>query len=132
MWYKSDRQKWIGGLILILIVYTLFYTLFADRSYTYLIPRKIRHVIKFGTTIGVYLLGTYHLGKLKDQWMSHLWHFIHISLLVIISAIGIYDWIFGEVSYAMKDFTVSLQEFLISPVLYVGMGLINQKLKSSG
>lgn len=132
MWYKSDRQKWIAGLILILIVYTLFYTLFADRSYTYLIPRKIRHIIKFGTTIAVYLMGTYHLGKLKDQWMSSLWHFIHISLLIIITSIGIYDWIFGEVSYAVKDFTASLQEFLISPVLYVGMGLINQKLKSSG
>ena len=129
--YKTDRHKWIGGLVIILIIYTLFYNFFAVRAYTYEIPRKLRHVIKFGTTIAVYFVGTYHLGKLKDQWMAHLWHFIHISLLMIITGIGIFDWTFGMVSYKTKELAASMQEFLISPVLYVGMGLINQKLKSS-
>ncbi|MBM3440405.1 MAG: hypothetical protein FJX94_06040 [Bacteroidetes bacterium] len=129
--YKTDRHKWIGGLVIILIIYTLFYNFFADRAYTYEIPRKLRHVIKFGTTIAVYFVGTYHLGKLKDQWMAHLWHFIHISLLMIITGIGIFDWTFGMVSYKTKELAASMQEFLISPVLYVGIGLINQKLKSS-
>jgi len=129
--YKTDRHKWISGLVIILIIYTLFYNFFADRAYTYEIPRNLRHIIKFGTTIAVYFVGTYHLGKLKDQWMSHLWHFIHVSLLVIITSIGIFDWTFGMVSYKTKELAASMQEFLISPVLYVGMGLINQKLKSS-
>jgi hypothetical protein len=125
--YRSERARWIGGLVVILVIYTLYYLLFADTDVTW-IPRKIRHVIKFATTVAVYLVGTYHLGELKDRWMSNLWHFIHISLLGIITLVGIYDWTFGMVSPQVKDMTVTMQEFLISPVLYVGMGIINNRM----
>lgn len=128
MLYKSERGKWIGGLILILLIYSLFYLLFADRYYTYSIPRKVRHLIKFSTTITVYLVGTFHLGQIKSKWMLQLWHFIHISLLLTITSIGIYDWTIGMVSYKTKEIAASMQEFLISPVLYFAMGLINNKL----
>jgi len=128
MLYKSERGKWIGGLILILLIYSLFYLLFADRYYTYSIPRKIRHLIKFSTTITVYLVGTFHLGQIKSKWMLQLWHFIHVSLLLTITSIGIYDWTIGMVSYKTKEIAASMQEFLISPVLYFAMGLINNKL----
>lgn len=130
MIYKNDRAKWIGGLLCVILLYSLFYVLFADRAYTYNIPRKIRHVIKFGTTVAVYLVGTYHLGQLKDKWMSTLWHFIHISLLFTITAIGAYDWIFGMVNLKTKEMAASMQEFLISPVLYFAMGLVNQRYKA--
>ncbi|MBM3431835.1 MAG: hypothetical protein FJX92_02370 [Bacteroidetes bacterium] len=130
MIYKNDRAKWIGGLLCVILLYSLFYVLFADRAYTYNIPRKIRHVIKFGTTVAVYLVGTYHLGQLKDKWMSTLWHFIHISLLCTITAIGIIDWTFGMVNIKTKEIAASMQEFLISPVLYFAMGLVNQRYKS--
>jgi len=128
MLYKSERGKWIGGLILIVLIYSLFYLLFADRYYTYSIPRKVRHLIKFSTTIIVYLVGTFHLGQIKSKWMLQLWHFIHISLLLTITSIGIYDWTIGMVSYKTKEIAASMQEFLISPVLYFAMGLINNKL----
>jgi len=130
MIYKNDRAKWIGGLLCVILLYSLFYVLFADRAYTLTIPRKIRHVIKFGTTVAVYLVGTYHLGQLKDKWMSTLWHFIHISLLFTITAIGAYDWIFGMVNLKTKEMAASMQEFLISPVLYFAMGLVNQRYKA--
>ncbi len=130
MIYKNDRAKWIGGLLCVILLYSLFYVLFADRAYTYNIPRKIRHVIKFGTTVAVYLVGTWHLGQLKDKWMSTLWHFIHISLLCTITAIGAYDWIFGMVNLKTKEMAASMQEFLISPVLYFAMGLVNQRYKA--
>jgi hypothetical protein len=77
----------------------------------------------------VYGIGSFHLGKIKQQWMVSLWHLIHISLLVTISCIGLYDWIFGMVSQPTKDFAQSMQEFLISPILYVGMGLLNRQFK---
>jgi len=128
MLYQSEKNKWITGLVLILVVYSLFYVFFADRADTYLIPRKTRHIIKFVTTITVYLVGTFHLGKLKDKWMSDLWHRIHISLLIIITVIGLYDWTFGMVSIKTKEIAASMQEFLISPVLYFAMGLINKKM----
>jgi hypothetical protein len=106
----------------------MFYILFADKPDTLLIPRKWRHVIKFITTFTVYLVGTYHLGKYKNSWMLYLWHFVHITLLSTITSIGIYDWIFGMVRYQVKEIAASMQEFLISPMLYIAMGILNQRL----
>ena len=128
--YSSERARWIGGLMVILMIYTLFYVYFVDSDVLW-IPRKVRHVIKFATTIAVYLVGTFHLGELKDKWMSYLWHFIHISLLGFITLVGLYDWTFGMVSEWVKDLTWSMQEFLISPVLYVGMGILNNRLNKA-
>jgi hypothetical protein len=129
--YQSSRQRWIGGLILIVIIYSLFYLLFAERSYFLDIPRKLRHVIKFASTILVYFVGTKHLGKLEDRWMNYLWHLIHISLLFCITSIGVYSWIFGMPGIQIIKLAKSFQEFLISPVLYVGMGILNRKVHSS-
>jgi hypothetical protein len=129
--YKSEKAKWIIGLVLILIIYTLFYLLFQENKDIALIPRKIRHLIKFITTISVYLLGTLHLGKIKDKWMASVWHFIHLSLLAVLISIGAYDWIFGMVSINIKHFSATIQEFLISPVLYVGMGIMNKCFNQS-
>ena len=125
--YSSQRARWIGGLALIMVIYTAYYVYFVDSDVTW-IPRKVRHVIKFSTTIAVYFVGTFHLGRLADRWMSHLWHFIHISLLGIITCVGLYDWAFGMVSEQLKEMTATMQEFLISPVLYVGMGIVNKRM----
>jgi hypothetical protein len=42
--------------------------------------------------------------------------------------IGLYDWTYGMVSIKTKEIAASMQEFLISPVLYFAMGLINKKM----
>lgn len=127
--YQKERSRWLIGLILILIIYAVFYLFFVESENSYFIPRRVRHLIKFFTTFLVYFVGTMHLGPLKDKWMSQIWHFIHISLLAVLVLIGTYDFLFGMVSKNVKDFTVTIQEFLISPVLYVGMGIINKRLK---
>lgn len=127
--YNSPRSRWIGGLAIILVIYTLFYLFFVEKEVIW-IPRKIRHVIKFSATIAVYFVGTAHLGKLQDRWMSHLWHVIHVTLLGFITLVGLYDWTFGMVSQQIKDMTWTMQEFLISPVLYVGMGILNNRLNA--
>ena len=126
---SKERNKYLQGFFCILLIYSAYYLLFADRADTVLIPRKWRHVIKFLSTFTVYLIGTYHLGKQREKWMQHLWHLIHISLLGTISAIGIYDWVFGMVSYSVKEIAASIQEFLISPMLYIAMGIINRRLE---
>jgi hypothetical protein len=60
--------------------------------------------------------------------MAQVWHFIHISLLIIITSIGLYDWAFGMVGTKTKEMAATMQEFLISPVLYVAMGILNKRL----
>lgn len=127
--FKWIDSKWVIGLFIILAIYTLYYLFFIESHTTILIPRKLRHVIKFSTTISVYLIGSYHLGRIQPPWMSYLWHFVHLTLLFLLVSIGLYDWFLGMVSQEVKDFTSSIQEFLISPVLYVGMGILNKRLK---
>lgn len=128
MKYKKPIYRWLAGLLLILVVYSIFYLFFVENPNIEDVPRKIRHVIKFVTTITVYFIGTTHLGELEAKWMSILWHFIHISLLFTITTIGLYDWAFGMVDLKTKELAASMQEILISPVLYVGMLIANNKL----
>lgn len=129
--YQSDKTRFISGLIVIIIIYSCYYIYFAENNALAFLPRKTRHIIKFLTTISVYFVGTFHLGRLKDSWMSVLWHLIHISGLCIIALIGLYDWFIMEVSLNAKQLVSGIQEILISPVLYVAMGLLNKSLNKS-
>lgn len=126
--YKSDKIRFIAGVIFIVIIYSCYYIFFAENNDVAFIPRKVKHVISLLTTIAVYFVGTFHLGKLKDAWMSTLWHIIHITGLSIITSIGMYDWLILEVTLGTKIFARNIQEILISPVLYVAMGLLNKSL----
>ncbi|WP_248723000.1 hypothetical protein [Seonamhaeicola sp. ML3] len=128
--YKSDRVRFISGLILIIIFYSTYYIYVEENEHIKTLSRFLEYFIKFLFTVAIYLIGYYHLGKLKDEWMSYLWHFIHISGLCIISAIGLYDYLIADISLGTLLFAGSVQEFLISPVLYVGMGLLNRSLNN--
>jgi len=130
--YKSDRVRFIIGLIIIFIVYSCYYIFIAEHKNTALIPRKLRHLISLLFTVAVYFVGTFHLGKLKVTWMASLWHIVHISGLCIITCIGIYDWVFleGKTILNLSRFARTIQELLISPVLYVAMGLLNRALNN--
>ncbi|MGB5419148.1 hypothetical protein [Algibacter sp.] len=126
--YKTDKVRFISGLIIIIIIYSWYFLYFVENKQTANIPRKIRHIITLLITITVYFVGTYHLGKLKDTWMATIWHIVHISGLFIITSIGLFDWFIGG-SLMLSRFAKTIQEILISPVLYVAMGLLNRSLK---
>ncbi|MHA8081431.1 hypothetical protein VR610_09760 [Aquirufa regiilacus] len=127
---KYLRNNWLVGLILICLIYTLFYIYVQEnKAIKIFVPRKIRHIIKFGTTFSVYLIGTYFLAKLKEKWMQQLWHFIHLGLLGILIIFGLYDWIVNPIPKSVREISMVFQEFLISPVLYVAMSLLNAKIE---
>lgn len=126
--YKSDKIRFVIGLILIVLIYSAYYLYFID-NVNLVISRRARHIATFATTIIIYFVGTLHLGKLSDSWMSSIWHLVHISGLCILTLLGLYDWFISEISLSLRSFAQSIQETLISPVLYVGMGLLNNSLK---
>ena len=128
--YRSDRMRFISGLLFIILIYSWYYLYFMNTEGSWMLYSKLAfHLIRFGTTIAVYFVGTFHLGKLKDSWMSSLWHLVHISGLIIITSMGLFDWFIFEISRNLKEFAHTIQEILISPVLYVAMGLLNKSLK---
>jgi len=121
------KKFWIG-LIIILVVYTLFYLFFKDASYVALIPRKIRHIIKFVVLIAIYLVGVWHLALDKITWMKTLWHLIHISGIVFLVFLGAYDWLIHPMPQFMREVMDAVNEFLIGPTLFVGMALLQKFL----
>lgn len=126
--YKSDKVRFIFGLIFIILIYSCYYIFFAENKDTHLIPKIIQHIIRLTTTIIVYFVGTFHLGKLKDTWLSSIWHLVHISGLAIIGVIGLYNLLIADLTINTKLIALNVQEILISPMLYLAMGLINNSL----
>ncbi len=130
--YKSDKVRFIFGVIFIVIIYSWYYLFFITEDLSWmLLPKLVFHLIRFATTIVVYFIGTIHLGKLKDSWMASIWHLVHISGLIIITSLGLFDWFIFDIGRPVKNFAHTIQEILISPVLYVGMGLLNNSLNKT-
>lgn len=119
------RKFWIG-LIIILIIYTTYHFLFVETSYVHEhCPRKIRHLIKLVILVSVYTIGLNHLEYNGILWMKIIWHITHIVGIFLLSAMGLYDWLFYPLTLPTKLILISINEFLIAPTLYVGMGILN-------
>lgn len=121
------RGFWTG-LIILFLIYTLFYLFFLEASYFSDIPRRIRHFIKFSILILVYITGSYHLRLNQIRWMFLIWHFIHISGIGLITLFGLFDLLVSPTPIYIRFFLDSINEFLISPVLFVGMGILSNRL----
>ena len=118
------KKFWMG----LVIIYTLFSLFFKEASYYELIPRKLRHVIKFIVLITIYLVGVWHLNLDKITWMKTLWHLIHLSGIVFLVLLGAYDWLIQPMPIFMRELMDAVNEFLIAPTLFVVMGLLQKYL----
>ena len=116
------------GLLAITLIYILYNLFLVDVDYYQSIPRKIRHINKFGSILLVYGIGTWTLKKNTIGWMMLIWHFVYAVTAIALILIGLYDWRFGISSIQLRNIASSLHEFLISPILFVGMGILNSRL----
>jgi hypothetical protein len=121
------RKFWIG-LIIILIIYTAYNLFFWETNIANDIPRKITRVIKFAVLVIVYLIGVKHLSLDRITWMKTVWHIIHLTGIFILLTLGIFDLMIRPLAPGIKDVMASINEFLIGPSLFVGMGILHQFL----
>ena len=121
------RKFWIGLTVLFLL-YSAYYIFFFESPLTELIPRKIRHLIKFTMLITVYLIGLRQLNLEKIAWMQTIWHIVHITGIFIIISFGAFDWIVHPLPLNIRVILFEINEFLIAPTLYVAMGLLHKFL----
>lgn len=124
---NNKRAWYLGGFILIVIIYSLYNLYLVDVSYYQSIPRKVRHIGKFAAIVVIYTIGTFALRKYTAEWLMYIWHLLHIAVIVLLLLIGIYDWSFGEISAQFRNVANTLFEFLISPVIYIAAGILNAK-----
>jgi len=122
------KKFWVG-LIVILLIYTLYYFVFVESSYVHdMVPRKLRHLIKFTILIAVYMIGLYHLSLDNVIWMKTIWHIVHLLGIFMLVSFGLYDWIIKVLPLSTKLFLISINELLIAPTLYIVMGILNKFL----
>jgi hypothetical protein len=129
----TNKRIWFwGGFIIIAIIYSVYNLYLVDVNYYQSIPRKVRHICKFITILSIYGIGTFALKKYTTEWMMYVWHLLHIIIIGLLLLIGLYDWSFGELSAQLRNVVNTLFEFLISPVIYVAIGILNSKFGRAG
>ena len=124
----SKYSYFLVGLFIIIVIYSLYNIFLVDVTYYTEIPRKVRHVFKFTAILLVYGIGTYFLRKNSVSWMMQIWHVIHIVVIFFLLVIGLLDWSYGITNQQIRNIASTFLEILISPVLYVGMGIVNSRL----
>jgi hypothetical protein len=125
---SNKRLFFLIGLLAITLIYFLYNVFLVDVDYYRSIPSKIRHINKFGSILLVYWVGIWTLKKYTILWMMQIWHGVYAVTVVALIFIGLYDWRFGMISIPVRNIASALHEFLISPILYVGMGILNSRL----
>jgi len=129
---NSKRKFIILGLLAIAIVYSLYNICLVYVSYYDDIPRKVRHINRLLSILIVYGIGYYSFKKYGVKWISDIWNVIYFAVVIILVLIGLYDWSFGPASMQTRNIAKTLHEFLISPVLYVAILIINRTLVKIG
>ncbi|GAC1427310.1 MAG: hypothetical protein NVSMB7_04130 [Chitinophagaceae bacterium] len=126
---RLNRKQlyFIAGFLAITAVYSFYNIFLVDTSYYEAIPRKIRHINRVAAILIVYGMGTYALYKFTVDWMMQIWHLVHVAGVTILLIIGLYDWGLGGISYQARNIANSVNEFLISPALFAGMGILKSR-----
>lgn len=124
---RHKHRTFFIGLLAIIIVYSLYNIYLTDTDYYYFIPRIIRHFAGLGCVLLVYGIGTFSLKKYTIGWIMLIWHLFHAVLIVLLVLIGIYAWGWWPIGIQWHNLALTMFEFLISPALYIIMGLLNSR-----
>jgi len=125
---KNKRNYLIIGFLAIVIVYSLYNLYLVDVNYYDQIPRKLRHIARLVSILIVYGIGFYTLRQYMQPWVVSLWNIIYLFAATLLILIGIYDWSTGGAASQVRNIANTLHEFLISPVLYIALYIIHDRL----
>jgi len=116
-----------AGLLVIVLVYSLYNIYLLDARFFEVTSRAVRHVIRFASIIIVFGTGLWVFRKWgPPDWLVTIWLIFYGTGLLILVLLGIFDgWIhsFGQ---SFRDMAVTFHEFLISPAAYVIVGIIGR------
>jgi hypothetical protein len=114
-----------SGLLIIAGLYGLYYVFFL---YGIALDMSLRgrHVLKFLFAISVYATGAFCLRGFAVPWMRWIWHGTYLVILVLLVGLGLYDWLVARTSLGVRELADNLQEFLVSPLLYVAMRIVGR------
>ena len=113
--------------MIIIVLYALYYVFFLyGRALT--MPLHERHMVKFLFAFSVYVTGAICLRGSAAPWMRQLWHVVYLCVLLLLVGLGVYDWLVARTWLELREVADNLQEFLVSPLLYVAMGILGRRM----
>jgi hypothetical protein len=128
---RPSKSRWffVLGLLAIAILYSAYDLYILDPEVFDSMSRSVRHGFKFGTVIIAYGIGVFAFRRFSPDWVMQLWHLLYGVGLGILIVLGLYDAIFSTLSMPLRKVISTFHEFLISPIPYVIVGILNSALK---
>ncbi len=126
---RSPKRKiyYFAGLLAIALVYSFYYIYILDPQFiatSAQITRRILRVISCFLVYGIGLAAIRQGGL--PYWLIRTWHILYGTGLLIVVLCGLCAGWVPFYRQTFLDLTFTFLEFLISPVLYVIVGIIDR------
>ena len=125
-----SRLLFIVGLLAIAVLYTAYTFYVLDPDVYKVMPRKTRHLYKFGTVLIVYGIGLLAYRRSAPAWLLQLWHLLYLGGVTLLLLLALYDGLVSQLSLPFRELISNFHEFLICPIPYVIAAIIGRTLKS--
>jgi hypothetical protein len=122
---RDRRLFFFIGLLAIAILYSIYNLYLLDTRFFTITTRMTRHVIKLGSVLLAYGIGLLAYKRFCPAWLMQLWHILYATGLLLLVLLGVYDGWISQLSMPVRNLVITWHEFLISPVPYVIVGIIN-------
>jgi hypothetical protein len=121
---KFPNNYW-KGLVLILLAYSTIQLLLSRPDVEIPgFPGLFRQLFRWFTIALVYLTGGFVLHRTGITWLTGIWHLVHVTLIAYLGLVTCWEYLVAPVAYGIRASVAPIVEFLISPVLYLGAGLV--------
>ena len=124
---REGRRFFLIGLTVIVLFYILYYIVFVYHVFL-IVPMRLRQLIKLAFILLIYGTGVWALRKDTARWIMKIWHLLYGCTFLFLILLGVFDWWLGRTSPAVRGVAGNLHEFLISPVLYIVIGLLRRRM----
>ena len=124
MQQRLPKHFWSGFWIMVL-AYSLVRLFFYEPVVS--MPRWVyeqRQLFRWINISFVYVVGIFVVRRMMVGWMLFLWNLIHLALLIYLLMAAAYEWAVAPLPYGIRGSVAPIIEFLISPVYYIGLGVL--------
>ena len=128
---QARKGSFIIGLAAIVVLYCVYYLFFV---YGLFIGMALspRHFTKLVFVVLVYAVGFLALWRGGVVWTTKVWHLLYGLTICIMVGMALYDWGVGRLSASSRSVADDLQDFLVSPLPYICIGLLRRSLLAAG
>jgi hypothetical protein len=125
------RGSFAIGLLVIVVLYCVYYLFFVYGLFMGMALRP-RHFIKLVFVVLVYGVGFLALRRGGIVWTTKVWHLLYGLTICVMLAMALYDWGIGRLSASSRSIADDLQDFLVSPLPYICIGLLRRSFLAIG